>query len=130
MGRKPSSKRLTVAFVSLGCAKNLVDSERMLAAIGQAGYIVGAPQDQAQIIVINTCGFISEACEESYEVIRQALAQKQSGPCQRVVVAGCLGQRYGRDLLKEYPGIDALVGPNSSRADLLRAITGNTQKDK
>jgi len=127
MGHGTHGKRLSVAFVSLGCAKNLVDSERMLAAIGQAGHIVAAPQERAQVIVVNTCGFISEACQESYEVIRQALAQKQTGPCRRVVVAGCLPQRYGRKLLEDLPGIDALIGPNSSRADLLRAIVGASQ---
>ena len=127
MGRKTHGKQLSVAFVSLGCAKNLVDSERMLAAIGQAGHIVAAPQERAQVIVVNTCGFIAEACQESYEVIRQVLAQKQTGPCRRVVVAGCLPQRYGRRLLEDLPGIDALLGPNSSRADLLRAIVGDSR---
>ena len=127
MGHSTHGKQLSVAFVSLGCAKNLVDSERMLAAIGQAGHIVATPQERAQVIVVNTCGFIAEACQESYEVIRQALAQKQTGPCRRVVVAGCLPQRYGRRLLNDLPGIDALVGPNSSRADLLWAVVGDSQ---
>ena len=127
MGRKTAAKRLSVAFVSLGCAKNLVDSERMLAAIGQAGHAIAAPPDQADVIVVNTCGFIADACQESYEAIGQALAQKQAGPCRRVVVVGCLPQRYGRELLADLPDIDALVGPNASRADLLRAIAGDDQ---
>ena len=125
MVRKNFCKSLSVAFVSLGCAKNLVDSERMLAVLGQGGHIVGAPHEQADVIVINTCGFLAEACQESYEVIRQALDQKQSGPCRRVVVAGCLANRYGRRLLEDLPGIDALVGVNN-REDLLRAVAEDT----
>ena len=124
MGGEKSAEQLAVAFVSLGCAKNLVDSERMLAWIGQAGHIVGAAQEQAAVIIINTCGFIADACRESYEVISQALAQKQAGPCRIVIVAGCLSQRMGRELLKVFPGINALLGPNSSEAELLKALSG------
>ncbi len=124
MNSKKTVKPLSVAFVSLGCAKNLVDSERMLAQLGQGGYIVGAAQEQAEVIVINTCGFLAEACRESYEIIREALARKQSGPCRRVVVTGCLPSRLGRRLLDDLPGIDALVGVNN-RHDLLRAITAD-----
>ncbi len=126
MVRRKSSKSLSVAFVSLGCAKNMVDSERMLALLGQAGYIVGAPQDQAELIVINTCGFLADACRESYEIIREALALKQIGPCRRVVVTGCLPSRLGPRLLEDLPGIDALVGVNN-RQDLLRAITADSK---
>ena len=124
MGRKTTCEYLTVAFVSLGCAKNLVDSERILAWIGQAGHVLGAPHEQADVIIINTCGFIADACQESYEAIGQALAQKRTGPCRRVIVAGCLPQRVGRQLLKDFPDIDALLGPNSSETELLKAISG------
>lgn len=117
---------MSVAFVSLGCAKNLVDSERMLAVLGQGGYVVGAPQEEADVIVVNTCGFLAEASEESYEVIRQALSQKKAGPCTRVVVAGCLASRYGRQLLENLPGIDAVVGVNN-REDVLRAVAGESR---
>ena len=121
MAPKTAIKPLSVAFVSLGCAKNLVDSERMLALLGQAGHILGAEHDQADVIVINTCGFLADACQESYEVIQEALARKQSGPCRQVVVAGCLPSRLGQKLLDDLPGIDALVGVNN-RHDLLQAI--------
>jgi ribosomal protein S12 methylthiotransferase len=96
----------------------------MLAWIGQAGHIVGTEQEQADVIIINTCGFIADACRESYEAISQALAQKQAGPCRTVIVAGCLSQRMGRELLKVFPGIDAMLGPNSSEAELLKATSG------
>ena len=115
---------MSVAFVSLGCAKNLVDSERMLAVLGQGGHIVGSPQEEADVILVNTCGFLAEASEESYEVIRQAIAQKKTGPCRRVVVAGCLTSRYGRQLLEDFPGIDAVVGVNN-REDVLMAVAGD-----
>lgn len=124
MASKTTSKHLKIAFVSLGCAKNLVDSERMLAWIGQAGHILGAPHEEADVIVINTCGFIADACRESYDAISQALAQKHTGPCRRVVVAGCLPQRISRQLLQDFPHIDALLGPNSSETQLLKAISG------
>ncbi|MCK4850341.1 MAG: 30S ribosomal protein S12 methylthiotransferase RimO [Phycisphaerae bacterium] len=126
MARKTAIEPLSVAFVSLGCAKNLVDSERMLAMLGEAGYTVGAEQDQAEVIVINTCGFLADACRESYEVIREALSRKQTGPCRRVVVTGCLPSRLGRRLLDDLPGIDALVGVNNRR-DLLRAVAAETE---
>ncbi len=126
MVRRTTIKPLSVAFVSLGCAKNLVDSERMLALLGQAGHIIGADHDQADVIVINTCGFLADACQESYEVVHEALARKQAGPCRKVVVAGCLPSRLGRKLLEDLPGIDALVGVNN-RQDLLQAITAEAQ---
>ncbi len=126
MAHKSAIKPLSVAFVSLGCAKNLVDSERMLALLGQAGHIIGADHDQADVIVINTCGFLAPACQESYDVIQEALARKQLGPCRRVVVAGCLPSRLGRKLLDDLPGIDALVGVNN-RHDLLQAITADSK---
>ena len=117
MAAQTSVKPLSIAFVSLGCAKNLVDSERMLAQLGQDGHIIGAPEDEAEVIVINTCGFLEEACQEAYEVIGQALARKQAGPCRHVVVTGCLASRFGRQLLEEFPDVDALVGVNN-RNDL------------
>ena len=117
-------KPVSVAFVSLGCAKNLVDSERMLACLGEAGYLIGAEQDQAEVIVINTCGFVTEACQESYDVIGEALARKESGSCRRVIVTGCLPSRLGRRLLEDFPGIDALIGVNN-REDLVGAISGD-----
>ncbi|HOF18657.1 MAG TPA: 30S ribosomal protein S12 methylthiotransferase RimO, partial [Phycisphaerae bacterium] len=90
---------LTVCLVSLGCPKNLVDSEKMLASLAEGGCVVGAPMEQADAIVVNTCGFLSAAREESLGVIREALAckRRRRGRC-RVVVAGCLVDRDARKL--------------------------------
>ena len=101
---------LQVAMVSLGCPKNLVDSERILAHLAEAGHVVGAPMDDADVIVINTCGFLEAARVESMDVIAEALEHKRTGRTRRVVVAGCLVQRDGRALYRRAPGIDAIVG--------------------
>jgi ribosomal protein S12 methylthiotransferase len=112
MSAKPAT---SVALVSLGCPKNLVDSERMLAILAEHGCVVGAEPETADVIVINTCGFLQAARDESFDHIRQALARKAAGTCRRVVVAGCLATRDRRRLLKDLPGIDAVVGVNDRR---------------
>ncbi|MCK4276174.1 MAG: radical SAM protein, partial [Phycisphaerae bacterium] len=115
-------KRLSVALVSLGCPKSLVDSEKMLATLAEGGCIVGAPMDQADVVVVNTCGFLAAARDESLEVISEALACKASGAARRVVVAGCLPNRDGRGIYELAAGIDAVVGVNDRDAILL-AVT-------
>lgn len=98
------------AFVSLGCPKNLVDSERMLGKLTQGGYALTPDADGADVVVINTCGFIEPARQESLAVIREMLALKEQGRVGSVVVAGCLAERKGEALLEEVPGVDHLVG--------------------
>src|SRR5437588_7325283 len=100
----------TYAFVSLGCPKNLVDSERMLGKLAQDGYALTPDADGADVVVVNTCGFIEPARQESLGVIREMLALKEKGRVGSVVVAGCLAERKHDDLLKEVPGIDQIVG--------------------
>lgn len=117
------SKPLRVALVSLGCPKNLIDSEKMLAALAGGGCLVGAPEDAADVIVVNTCGFLDSARQEALEVIGQALERKRRGQVRRVVVAGCLASRDGRDLFRQARGIDAVVGVND-RAAVVAAVTG------
>src|SRR5204863_772665 len=104
------SPKGTLAFVSLGCPKNLVDSERMLGKLAQDGYALTADADGADVVVINTCGFIEPARQESLSVIREMLALKEQGRVGAVIVAGCLAERKGEALLEEVPGVDALVG--------------------
>jgi ribosomal protein S12 methylthiotransferase len=107
----PSPKRTgTFAFVSLGCPKNLVDSERMLGKLAQDGYTLTADADGADVVVINTCGFIEPARQESLAVIREMLELKRQGRVGAVVVAGCLAERKKDDLLQEVPTVDHLVG--------------------
>lgn len=111
-GRKP----IHVCLVSLGCPKNLVDSEWMLGALAQAGCVVGAPMDAADVIVVNTCGFLAAAREESRQVIAEALDRKRRGRVRRVVVAGCLASHQGTTLRRQWDsGIDAVVGVDDRR---------------
>ncbi len=100
----------TFAFVSLGCPKNLVDSERMLGKLSQAGYALTPDADGADVVVVNTCGFIEPARQESLSVIREMLDLKRQGRVGSVVVAGCLAERKGDDLLREVPDVDQIVG--------------------
>lgn len=100
----------TFAFVSLGCPKNLVDSERMLGKLCQDGYTLVPDADGADVVVVNTCGFIEPARQESLAVIREMLALKEQGRVGSVVVAGCLAERKKDDLLQEVPGVDHIVG--------------------
>ncbi|HDY65531.1 MAG TPA: 30S ribosomal protein S12 methylthiotransferase RimO, partial [Phycisphaerae bacterium] len=110
-----------VALVSLGCPKNLVDSERILGELAEAGCVVGATMDEADVIVINTCGFLSAAREESLEVIAEAVEQKRVGRAGRVVVTGCLPSRDGEQLYEMTDGIDAVIGVND-RETVLQAV--------
>ena len=108
MGRKKN--RNIVGFISLGCPKNAVDSERMLAEIAQAGFVITPESYNADVIVINTCAFIAPAQAESFDAIKDAVACK-ADPKQRVrkvVVAGCLTERLGQKLFQEIDGIDAV----------------------
>src|SRR5437764_4710085 len=100
----------TFAFVSLGCPKNTVDSERMLGKLAQDGFALTPDADGADVVVINTCGFIEPARQESLGVIREMLALKEQGRVGAVVVAGCLAERKGDALLDEVPGVDHIVG--------------------
>jgi ribosomal protein S12 methylthiotransferase len=126
--KRPKENTVTVGFISLGCPKNVVDSERMLAEIAQAGYlIVSNPQD-ADVVVINTCGFIQPAKLEAFEAIAEALSWKRTGPVRKVIVVGCLVQRMGAELLTEYPDIDALVG--LGQRDDITTVISRTLKSK
>jgi ribosomal protein S12 methylthiotransferase len=103
-------QEFTVGFVFLGCPKNVVDSERMLAEIVQADFPITAETDNADVVVINTCGFIAPAEAESLEAIKHAVDCKLSGAVKKVVVAGCLGERLGPKIHEKVEGIDAVVG--------------------
>jgi ribosomal protein S12 methylthiotransferase len=105
-----SAPKGTLAFVSLGCPKNLVDSERMLGKLAQDGYMLTPDADGADVVVVNTCGFIEPARQESLGVIREMLELKRQGRVGSVVVAGCLAERKKDDLLREVPEVDHVVG--------------------
>src|SRR5262249_20258392 len=110
LARMPQSPKGTFAFVSLGCPKNLVDSERMLGKLAQDGYALTPDADGADVVVVNTCGFIEPARQETLAVSREMLARKEQGRVGGVVVAGCLAERKKDDLLQEVPGVDHIVG--------------------
>ncbi len=113
-----------VGFVSLGCAKNLVDSEKMLGQIAESGAVITGDESAADTIVVNTCGFLEASRGEALEVIQALAERKRRGELQRIVVAGCLVQRDGSALLDVVPEIDVLVGVNN-RGDVARAVWGN-----
>lgn len=102
----------TVGIVSLGCAKNLVDSEAILGYLVEAGFSLTSDPEEADVIIVNTCGFIGPAKEESIDTIIEMAEYKKQGRCQKLVVAGCLAQRYHRDLVENIPEIDAVLGIN------------------
>jgi len=114
-----------VGLISLGCPKNLVDSERMLGQVTSDGAVL-APVEEADIVVVNTCGFVEAAKQESIGHILEMLERKRRGQLQRVVVTGCLAQRYANDLRTELPEVDALVGV--TREDEVSGLIRELQK--
>src|SRR5205809_7989202 len=100
----------TFSFISLGCPKATVDSERMLGKLAQDGYALVPDADGADVVVVNTCGFIESARQESLGVIREMLELKQQGKVGAVVVAGCLAERQKDMLLQIVPEVDQIVG--------------------
>lgn len=99
-----------IGLVSLGCAKNLVDSEVMAGALARSGWSLTSVLDEADAILVNTCAFIEDARRESVEAILDLAALKDSAGLRTLVVAGCLPQRYGEELLREVPEVDAVIG--------------------
>lgn len=100
----------SVGFVSLGCAKNLVDTEYMASLLKSGKVALASSPDDADVLIVNTCAFIGDAKKESIDAILQACASRNSGRHKAVIVAGCLPQRFGRDLRKSLPEVDAFIG--------------------
>src|SRR5262245_43842562 len=107
----PERKSPKVGFVSLGCPKNLVDSEVMLGALTRQGYSITPQKEDADVIVVNTCGFIDSAKKESIDTILE-MAELKQGNCKKLVVAGCLAERYRSEIQKEIPELDFIFGPD------------------
>jgi ribosomal protein S12 methylthiotransferase len=108
-----------VGFISLGCPKNLVDSEVMMGHLQQSGFQITASAEEAETVVVNTCGFIESAKQESIDAILEAARLKTEGKAKRLVVAGCLVERYRDELKAELPEVDAFIG-TSQIADILK----------
>lgn len=117
-----------VHFVSLGCPKNLVDTEVMLGHLARRGYVAVESPDAADVIVVNTCAFIDAAKEESVGAIMEMGEYKQSGQCKKLVVTGCLSQRYAPELAKEIPEVDHFLGTGNFEtiADVLQEDHGSS----
>ena len=101
---------LKVGIISLGCAKNLVDTEVMLGIMQKSGLTITPNPAEAEVLIVNTCAFITSAKEESITTILNLADYKENGKCRALIVAGCLGQRYRQELLDEMPEIDAIIG--------------------
>jgi ribosomal protein S12 methylthiotransferase len=123
-------EKITVGFINLGCAKNLVDSEVMAGQLIQDGYALAASPDTADVVVVNTCSFIRDAREESFEVIAEVIELKSEFPDKKLIVTGCLTQRYQKDFADVNPDIDAFIGlddlPMISK--IVAEITSDTNK--
>ena len=104
---------MKILFVSLGCDKNLVDSEVMLGILAKDGYGFTDDETEADIIVINTCCFIGDAKEESVNTILEMAEYKKEGICKALIVTGCLAQRYKQEIMDEIPEVDAVLGTTS-----------------
>src|SRR4029079_11644899 len=119
-----SGKKTTVGFVNLGCTKNQVDSEIMLGTLAADGFGLTGNPKKAEVVIINTCGFIEEAKQESINTILEHAKLKQSGACRVLIAAGCLAQRYQGDLLKELPEVICAKSCPSCTVSPLQASRG------
>ncbi|MEJ2109648.1 MAG: 30S ribosomal protein S12 methylthiotransferase RimO [Acidobacteriota bacterium] len=112
-----------IGFISLGCSKNLVDSEVMIGLLQKQGHTITPHSEEAEILVVNTCSFIEASRKESIETILEAARLKDSGNCKKLVVAGCLAERYAGEIQKDLSEVDAIVGVNQIE-DIVRVIAG------
>src|SRR6266550_2869598 len=113
---------MKIGLVSLGCPKNLVDSEVMLGLAQQAGHALTQDAADADVLVVNTCAFIDAAKQESIDTILEMAQHKKDGTCRRLIVTGCMAERYRDELKKEIPEIDAVLGTGQV-AEIVGAIS-------
>lgn len=120
---------MKILFISLGCDKNLVDSEKMLGLLDQAGYGITDDETEADIIVINTCSFIHDAKEESIQSILEMAEYRKSGSCKALIVTGCLAQRYQKEIMDEIEEVDAVLGSTCADqiVEAIRRVLGGEQ---
>ena len=112
---------MKILFISLGCDKNLADSEEMLGLLTAGGHEITDDETQADAIVINTCCFIKDAKEESVETILEMAEYKKTGSCHALIVTGCMAQRYQKEIIEEVPEVDAVLG-TTSYGDIVKAL--------
>lgn len=123
---------MDICFISLGCDKNLVDSEMMVTSLRQSGYNIVYNADEADIIVVNTCCFIGDAKEESINTLLEMAAYKEEGKCRLLVAAGCLAQRYHEEIKKELPEVDIIIGTTAYEelAETIKAALNKTASSR
>lgn len=117
---------MRLLFISLGCDKNLADSEEMLGMLTAEGHEIVDDETQAEAIIINTCCFINDAKEESVETILEMAEYKKTGSCKVLIVTGCMAQRYKNEIIEEIPEVDAVLG-TTSYGDILKAVESAKQ---
>ena len=124
--------KTTIGFVNLGCSKNQVDGEVMLGSLSKSGFELTADPEHAEVIIINTCGFIEEAKQESINAIIEYGDLKKTGACKVLIAAGCLAQRYQGELLKQLPELDGVVGTGDTHriADICTTLLAPGPKKK
>lgn len=120
------NRNIKIAFVSLGCDKNLVDSEVMLGIIDREGYTITNAEEEADVIIVNTCGFILEATDEGIESVIDAGKYKEEGNCKALIVTGCMAQRYRDEIFNELPEVDGVVGTGDFEAiaSVIKSVLG------
>ncbi|HNZ09220.1 MAG TPA: 30S ribosomal protein S12 methylthiotransferase RimO [Bacillota bacterium] len=106
-------EKTRIRMISLGCAKNRVDSEFLLGRLQEAGMAIAGEEETADAVIVNTCSFLQSACEEAIDVILECAEQKRAGRVKAVLVSGCLPNRYGEDLAREMPEIDGVISPGA-----------------
>src|SRR6266542_405901 len=117
-----------VGMVSLGCPKNLVDSEVMLGILAARGYELTPRAEEAEIVIVNTCSFIAPAKQESIDTILEMAEYKRSGSAKKLVVAGCLVERYRQEILRDIPEVDFVIGTNELERVLEACEAGQDQR--
>ena len=117
-----------VSVITLGCSKNTVDSERLMKQIQLNNIDLTDDPNKAETVIINTCGFIEAAKEESVNTILEAVAMKNSGKIKKVIVAGCLSERYKEDLIKDIPEVDVYFGTENYEG-IIKELGGNLKKE-
>jgi ribosomal protein S12 methylthiotransferase len=122
-------EKIKLFCVSLGCDKNLVDTEKMLGLLNREGYAFTDDEGEADAILINTCCFIGDAKEESVNTILEMARLKEEGRCRALVVAGCLAQRYKEEILEEIPEVDGILGTTSCD-EIVNVLNGILGREK
>jgi ribosomal protein S12 methylthiotransferase len=121
-----------ISMITLGCSKNEIDSELMISILTDNNYTVANSLDEAEIIIVNTCGFIDKAKEESIETIWEMTKYKVEGNCKYLILSGCLAERYAQELMDEITDIDAVVGPGNIKeiSSIIKELEMENQKIK